>query len=51
MLAALLVLGEAIPKEDGIWEKAVLINIFQDIKLAELFRVASRCSGILERRI
>ena len=29
----------------------VLINILLDIKLVELFRVASRCSGILERRI
>ena len=32
-------------------EKAVLINILLDIELAELFRVASRCSGISERRI
>ena len=39
-------LGEAIPKDDGGREKAVLINILLDIKLAELFRVASRCSGI-----
>ena len=45
------VLGEAIPKDDGGREKAVLINILLDIKLAELFRVASRCSGISERRI
>ena len=44
-------LGEAIPKDDGGREKAVLINILLDIKLAELFRVASRCSGISERRI
>ena len=38
------VFGEAIPKDDGGREKAVLINI-------ELFRVASRCSGITGRRI
>ena len=44
-------LGEAIPKVDGSREKAVLLNILLDIKLAELFRVASRCSGIMKRRI
>ena len=51
MLAVLLCDGEAIPKDDGSREKAVLINILLDIELAELFRVASRCSGITERRI
>ena len=51
MLAVLLRVGEAIPKDDGGREKAALINILLDIKLAELFRVASRCSGISERRI
>ena len=44
-------LGEAIPKDDGSWEKVVLINILLDKELAELFRVASRCSGITEMRI
>ena len=51
MLAVLLRVGDAIPKDDGGREKAVLINILLDIKLGELFRVASRCSGISERRI
>ena len=44
-------LGKAIPKDDGGREKAVLINILLDIKLADLLRVAFRYSCILERRI
>ena len=51
MLAGLIRVWEAISKDDGGREKAVLINILLDIKLAELFRVASRCSGISARRI
>ena len=37
-------------KNDGDRE-TVLINILLDIELAELFRVASGCSDITERRI
>ena len=44
-------LGEAIPKDDISREKTVLINILLDIELADLFRVASRCSGITEKRM